>query len=87
MTPTFPLTVARHAGVNDQPPSPDAFAVFDAHGYWATLGGIRFQAPATMPGAETMVQHVARMCNTAYELGKADKLQEIQDVLGIARSE
>lgn len=81
--PTFPLVAQRHEGKNDQPPEPDAFAVFDARGYWATLGDIMFQAPATMPGAETMVQHVARMCNAAYEQGKADKLAEIQATLGI----
>jgi hypothetical protein len=81
--PTFPLKVSRHEGKNDRPPEPDAFAVFDARGYWATLGGIMFQAPATMPGAETMVQHVASMCNAAYEQGKADKLADIRQALGI----
>lgn len=81
--PTFPLVAERHKGKNDQPPTPDAFAVFDARGYWAKLGGILFQAPATMPGSQTMVQHVATMCNAAYEQGKADKLAEIRDALGI----
>jgi hypothetical protein len=87
MIPTFPLVAGRHAGKDDQPPTADAFAVFDARGYWARLDGILFQAPATMPGAQIMVEHVARMCNAAYERGKSDKLREVQDVLQIARGD
>jgi hypothetical protein len=79
--PTFPLAAMHHKGHHDQPPTTDAFAVFDARGYWASLGGIRFQAPDTMPGAETMVEHVACMCNAAYEQGKAEATAEIRDTI------
>jgi hypothetical protein len=81
MKPEFPLQVEKHCGVNDQPPGPDTWGVFDAGGYWANLGGVTFQAPAEMPGAQTMVEHVATMCNAAYERGRADRLAELQDGL------
>jgi hypothetical protein len=81
--PTFPLTSARHKGKNDQPPEPDAYAIFDARGYWANLAGYLYQQPAANPESRRNCETVARMLNAAYEQGKADKLEEIRDALGI----
>lgn len=83
MSVTFPVTADRHKGEDDQPPTPDAYAIFDARGYWASFDGIMFQAPATMPGSQTMVEHVATMLNAAYEQGQADAKAEIRGALGI----
>lgn len=79
MTPTFPLKAERHKGANDQPPLPDAYAIFDERGYWANLGGYLYQQPAANPESRRNVETVAKMLNAAYEQGRTDKAREIRD--------
>lgn len=87
MTPAFPLKAEKHKGANDQPPEPDAWAIFDARGYWATLGGYLYQQPASDPESRRNCETVAKMCNAAYEQGQEDAKREIREafcnVLGI----
>jgi hypothetical protein len=82
MTVRFPVKAERHAGSGDIPPGPPTYAIFDANGYWANLGGIFFQMPAKDGNAGT-VDGVARMLNAAYEQGRTDAQAEVRQALGI----
>lgn len=81
MSPVFPLVAAEHDGSADMPPSVSSFGIFDAKGYWATLGGILYQCPQTRPGAKTEVEHIVRMLNAAYERGKEDMRMAFRETL------
>lgn len=83
MTARFPLQACRHKGKNDQPPEPDSFAIFDAHGYWAELAGICFKMPANVTGNRSTVKSVTQMLNAAYLQGQEDAKRAIRDPLGI----
>lgn len=87
MTTTFPLSASRHKGADDLPPGPDTWAIFDARGYWARIGGYDYEQPADEPTSRRNVETVTKMLNAAYEQGRSDKLREIQAVLGIERSD
>lgn len=84
MSVTFPLGAMHHNGRNDKPAGPDAWAIFDAKGYWANLGGYLYQQPSANPESRRNCETVAKMLNAAYEQGKADASAEIRGTIKAA---
>lgn len=77
----FPVKAAAHSRDGAQ-----TIGIFDSYGYWATLGGFRYEVKASGANLNTAVE-VARMLNAAYDQGAEDARSAIREALGVQQED